>query len=221
MIGAHASIDHKIWRITHRCLPENHEIAGMNLNELLHLHRAHYLDYFKKCLAPVEDGYTEILLETESKAPDELFRNFRADGVVPDDIVPDGDRMKVADFELRSSVYHEPFVQYHGESSIEIRPFPWNYCVVQVVSERFDRAALIAWGLHWIDIEDMKFASEDERIKGVIHYISAPTYPGGKLAFVVDFGTAPVRAATELIQVLTIGAGEYRVILGPELPFMF
>jgi hypothetical protein len=183
------------------------QIEAMNLKELLDLHRAHYIDHFVQGLQKLEDSPTEILLDLDNKAPDELHRMYRVDGLK---LV--GDSYRMVEFNLTSPFKHAPFTEQRGEVTVEVHPFIWNACVVEVLTDRIDRGAVIAWGTHWIDVEDVK-SKDADGMQGVIHNISPASYPQGKLTYWVDFGTAPVQAMLELIKVLTIGAKSAKVTL--------
>lgn len=180
----------------------------MNLIQLLDLHRAHYIDHFVESLVKMGDGPTEVMLELDNKAPDELHRMYRVDY-----LRKHGEGYRIVEFSIDAPFQHDVYTERRGEVIIEVKPFMWNHCVVEVLTERYDRAAVIAWGTHWIDEEDLRPKDEDG-LQGVIHNISPAGYPLGKLTFYVDFGTAPVKAVTELIQVLTIGVKSAKVTLG-------
>jgi hypothetical protein len=186
----------------------------MNLHELIDLHRAHYLDHFVSCIAADRADWTEVLLTMDRPAPDELYKLYRADALRE---INTDEGLQIVEIQHREPLPHAPWRKMKGESILEVRPFHWNRCIVEVLADRIDRAALIAWGTHWIDLEDLK-QPDAERLKGVIHFLSPPSYPGGKLTFLVDFGTAPVKAVTELVQVLTIGSKSYHITLGADEP---
>ncbi len=179
----------------------------MNLKELLDLHRAHYLDHFIAGARKFPDGVTEMLMELDFPAPDEIYRHYRIDMATQH-----REQFKFAEFTLDKPFLHAPFVEQRGSAVVEVQPFPWNKCVVEVLTDRIDRGAVIAWATHWIDVEDLR-PHDADGLLGVIHNITPPSYPGGKLTYVVDFGTAPVQAVLELIQVLTVGAKSAKVTL--------
>lgn len=184
----------------------------MNLADLLDMHRAHYLDHFLQSMAKWSGGGSETLLEMDRYVPDPIYKLFRGDYVreVKGEI-------KLTTFSLTAPFEHAVFQERRGETLVEVSPFEWNNCIILVQCERFDRQALEAWATHWLDIEDTK-ARDGDGLKQVIHYVSPPTYPGGKLAFAVDLGTAPVRAVLELVRIFQAEKGTAKVTLCADIP---
>jgi hypothetical protein len=164
----------------------------MNLKELLDLHRAHYIDHFVQGLQKLDGGPSEILLDLDNKAPDELHRMYRVDG-----LKLDGEGYRMVEFNLSVPFQHAPFTEQRGEVTVEVHPFVWNACIVEVLTDRIDRVR----------------SKDADGLQGVIHNISPASYPQGKLTYWVDFGTAPVQALLELIKVLTVGAKSAKVTL--------
>jgi hypothetical protein len=180
----------------------------MTLVDLLEMHRAHYLDHFVQSLVKAHDGASEILLEMDNYVPDPIYRLYR-----PDYVRNVKGQLQLMGFNLSAPMDHAVFKEQRGALTVEVRPFVWHECIVQVYCERYDRKALEGWITHWLDVEDTKERDEDG-LKQVIHYITPPTYPMGKLAFLVDFGTAPVQAVLELVRVLGGEQGTTQIVLG-------
>jgi hypothetical protein len=184
---------------------------GIGLAELLDMHRAHYLDHFVQSMGKWSGGMAEALLEWDRYAPSQLYKLFRGDYVreVKGEV-------RLTTFDLNGPLEHAIFLEQRGEFTVEVRPFCWNECVFQVLCERFDRQALEAWAEHWLDTEESRGWNADG-LREVIHRLSPPTYPLGKLTFFVDFGTAPVRAVLELVQIFQMEQGSSRFIFGVEV----
>ncbi|HEX4124350.1 MAG TPA: DUF1444 family protein, partial [Tepidisphaeraceae bacterium] len=69
-----------------------------------------------------------------------------------------------------------------------------------------DWSALEPWKNKWMDVS--RSAGEDG-LSGVVHYLGLPTAEGGGFFYEVDFGSAPVAAAMELLDALVdMGASE-------------
>jgi hypothetical protein len=184
----------------------------MKLAELLDLHRAHYLDHFAASLEQVENRhFSEALVELSNYAPNKLYQLYR-----PDHLKVVKGEYRIVEFQLDRPFEHAPFQERRGDCLIEVLPFEWNRCIIQVLCERFDREALETWAHHWMDTEDSR-PRDAEGFQNAIHHISPPSYPLGKLTFSIDFGTAPVRAVMELIQIFALEKGTTRVTLGAVL----
>lgn len=179
----------------------------MNLKQLLEIHRVHYLEHYLRHCQRLQEEFLEVLYELSFPAPDELFRLYRADIVHIT-----GDEPKIIEISLREPRPHAVWEGHVGEAEVEVHPFEWHACIIEALTDRFDRAAVLAWGTHWIDEEDLR-EKDAQGLQGVIHNISPPSYPLGKLTMKVDFGSAPVQAAIELIKVLSMGAKNAKITL--------
>ncbi|MFM2375601.1 MAG: hypothetical protein RLZZ165_698 [Bacteroidota bacterium] len=169
------------------------------------MHRARYLDHFLQSLGKWSGGDSEVLLQMDRYAPDPLYRLIRGDYVK----IVNGE-VRLTEFRLTEFLEHDAFLEHRGGCTVEVRPFAWNQCIVKVLCERFDRQALEAWAMDWLDTEDAK-SKDGDGLRNVIHYLSPPSYPLGKLAFSIDLGTAPVKALMELIRLLQVEKGTTRV----------
>lgn len=172
------------------------------------MHRARYVDHFVQSLGKWSGGGSEILLEMDNYAPDPLYKLIRADYVRNV-----RGELRVSEFRLSEPFEHAVFQELRGDCIVEVIPFHWNQCIIQVLCERFDRQALEAWATHWLDTENTKSYTAEGLLE-VIHYISPPTYPLGRFTFSVDLGTAPVRALMELIRLLPVEKGTTRITIG-------
>jgi hypothetical protein len=184
----------------------------MNAFQALELQCDAYQAYFLNRARQLrgKEGMLEALFESESRVPDRLHRLMRADHAEERD-----HRFQFKEFHLPSPVLSAPVVEHMGGWAIEVRPFLWHRCLVQVLAERFDRQALVTWGSHWIDEEDTRHPKENG-LRECIHHVSPPSYPNGKLTFFVDFGTAPLQAAKELIRIIMVDGNEGTIRFGRE-----
>lgn len=180
----------------------------MNLEQVLDLHRTRYLDHFVQSVQRLGGHASEVMMELGNYAPHPLYKMYRVDY-----LREEGDQYQVYEFNLKGKRDHPLVSQQVGDCTVNVLPFEWNHCVIQVLCARMDRQALEAWATHWIDEEDTR-NPDAEGLKQVIHHISPPTYPLGKLTFGVDFGTAPVKAVMELIQLLQLEKGTESITIG-------
>lgn len=91
------------------------------------------------------------------------------------------------------------FSPYQG-LSLTLSPLAWNGVDISIdvvpSSTRLEQ-----WALHWLDVNDTQ--REDERgFQSVIHSITEPTTADGWTTFSVDFGSAPLVAAEDLLKLL-------------------
>jgi hypothetical protein len=97
---------------------------------------------------------------------------------------------------------------------VRLRPFAWNSCQVEIENPEADwRAVFDGWFDAWIDPRDSK-PIDEAGLHGVIHSVDEPRFSQGRLAFGVDFGSAPVEAVTSLFEEFAIHSGARSFRLG-------
>jgi uncharacterized protein YtpQ (UPF0354 family) len=95
-------------------------------------------------------------------------------------------------------------------------PFVWNSCPVQVELRDDDWASsLKPWFAKWLDPDDKRPADESG-VAGVVHAIEGLTPREKAVSFIVDFGSAPVEAAYELMNSFIL-AGAVTISLGASV----
>lgn len=100
-----------------------------------------------------------------------------------------------------------------------VSPFGWDQAAFTVsLPVGSSLEPLLQWFWHWFDEADDNDPGPDG-LYGVAHYLSDPEFAGGKLAFEVDFGSAPVEALDDLVAVLVeMGATRIEVAMPTEEP---
>jgi hypothetical protein len=98
--------------------------------------------------------------------------------------------------------------------TVSFDPFAWSSCQVQIGGLGSNWSPLFSkWFDVWLDPDDAK--PEDETgLQGVIHSVDEPAFSDGRLSFGVDFGSAPIDAATDLFQRFAIEGGARSFHLG-------
>lgn len=88
------------------------------------------------------------------------------------------------------------FVQCAGQA-VQVYEFQWNCLRISMIAQSVSvvEGALLNWFNYWFDHEDDTLSP----LFGCVHFISDPEWIGTKGATIIDMGTAPVSALTELI----------------------
>lgn len=171
--------------------------------------REHYVSAYLELLRAFRAAHSpagpEVLLEIprETSYP---FRLYRVDMASNSDA-----GLKIEEVNLSAHLAFQEVVAYSvNDARISLQPIAWNAVEFQVRSE-FDRAALDAWALQWLDVDDER-EQDLNGLQGVIHSISKPEVRGEVFEFSVDFGSAPVEAFGSLIALLSsTGAREIEI----------
>jgi hypothetical protein len=89
-----------------------------------------------------------------------------------------------------------------------VTPFVWNNIEFRCQPSDIQAIPLEQWCLKWLDRSESNPRDEDHFL-GVIHTMSAPEIRDGRLCFSVDFGSAPVTAVNDLLELLSkLGAAK-------------
>lgn len=98
----------------------------------------------------------------------------------------------------------EPF-SAEGGGGLVVEAHPMNWNDVEVFANALPNASAIEeWVLKWLDVED-KRATDEDGLQGVIHSVTKQDSEVGSFRVVVDWGSAPLAALEELLQVLRSG----------------
>ncbi len=176
----------------------------------LHSLREYYLDFFRESLEEVRSRFdeftTELLLELPSlKYPEYCHRLYRVDII--------GKRAGESRIVEVNVVEKEPDAwQAALPSAARIdAPIVWNGLEFRITGTALPKRELVAWALHWLDVSDSRY-DESAMFQQVVHSISPPTLIEGGYEVSVDFGSAPVSAFDELLELLVRDAS--RVSIG-------
>jgi hypothetical protein len=182
----------------------------MKITELLEAQRRHYIQALKKFWSARGIGYTEAMLSLDNNAPEPVYRILRGDFVRLDES-PRGFELE----ELKSDALHTfPTETYEllPDCWVEVHPFSWGRCRIEILVSSFDRTAYLAWASHWLDDENEREANAEGLLE-VLHYVSPPSYPMGKLNLFLDLGTVPARALMELLKLILAGQKSAKVVI--------
>lgn len=190
----------------------------MELAERLKAVRDDYTDYFSEVLKRLSEE-SEIAAELLIQIPDSEGRIvadlFRIDILAGTPEQPRGKEVNVDPLQLDS----EEFSLESG-LNVTISEFLWNGA--EFHSKVFDLniEPFAEWYHKWMDLADAKEA-DDSGLCQVIHSVTAPQLSDAEdeMFFAIDFGSAPVEAFMELLEILSkvgIDAVSVRTSLSSE-----
>ena len=120
-----------------------------------------------------------------------------------------GGEAKMQDVNPSTHLSFEPFgVELAEDVTASVRPFVWNDIGVHA-NTTLPPEPVEAWALRWLDIDD-KLTQDENGLQGVIHSITREDYADGSTLLTVDFGSAPVEALREILD-LAYAAGSTHV----------
>ena len=171
--------------------------------------RERYLEALLESLAAFADEYDPSAPEVmfELQRDDALpYRLYRADMAANNVGSP-----VVRDVNPSSYLSFEPFgIEFEEGSSAAVRPFVW-YDVCLQFNTTMPVEPIEDWSMRWLDMGDHS-PKDEHGLQGVIHSIVREDAAGGSTLLVIDFGSAPVEALRELIE-LAFASGASHVSL--------
>lgn len=158
--------------------------------------RAYYLDHFKQCFDRYraekgESASSEItILVGEPNEHDHFFRTYVFDALCKN---ADG-AIDVIEFNV------DPMVGLYDKARVSARLF-WNAIEFRCTADDSLIPRVIEWGRSWMDDYIPKQGPQDG-LAGIIHSVTIPETHGKITLFSVDFGSAPISALDELVELL-------------------
>jgi hypothetical protein len=175
----------------------------------------------------VRERYLEALLESLVKfmgkhrpsAPEVMFelqrqealpfRLYRADMAANVNGAP-----RMQDVNPSSHLGFEPFgIEFSEGATAAVHPFVWNDVGVQI-NVTMPSDPVEEWAMRWLDMED-KSAKDENGLQSVIHSVVREDAMDGSTTLTVDFGSAPVEALQEIIE-LAFACGGTHVSIRSE-----
>src|SRR4051794_34280994 len=95
---------------------------------------------------------------------------------------------------------------------VTLHPFVWNGLEFRLDGDLADEAALLAWMDRWMDVPETK-PKDENRLSQIVHNVTQPERTQSGWSFSVDFGSAPLDAFVELIEVVR-ASGARKLQLG-------
>ncbi|MFD1342322.1 hypothetical protein [Litorisediminicola beolgyonensis] len=178
----------------------------MDLIDLLETARAEYVAVFEAAHAEQSTRFGEVIPEMAFRAGDGPFH-----GRVVVDLIgrsAGGDRA-IAVLPPEAASVGPGAVEYAG-LDVSVEALSWGAVRFEVAPTPVEIAGLGAWFDDWIDLEG-GHQTEGALLSGVIHSVNVTSR-----GIEVDFGSAPVAAATELLALLSQSGVETVTIAGPK-----
>ncbi|MEP7294974.1 MAG: hypothetical protein ABI702_02215 [Burkholderiales bacterium] len=159
--------------------------------------RAHYLRALLASYVDFEAAHaqsaTEVMFELQRDEP-LPFRLHRADMAAGVDGKAD-----VQEVNPSTHLSFEPFeVEVSEGITVAMHPIVWNDVGLRS-NTRLPLEETEAWALRWLDLED-RHPEDEQGLQGVIHSVSREDAPDGSTLLEVDFGSSPVQALSELLE---------------------
>jgi len=162
--------------------------------------REYYLDCFRQCVDNARVRFdqmaTELLLELpSSKHPEYCHRLYRVDIIGKRDGKDEILEVNVDPQAVRWRRGTLPRVA--AVTGVLV----WNGIEFLVEGARPKEPELIAWAMDWLDASESR-SQEPGAFEQVVHSVSPPQSCGQGYEFSVDFGTAPMAAFNELLELI-------------------
>jgi hypothetical protein len=172
--------------------------------------RSHYIERLSSALSSLSSEGRSVCAEicVELPRPDarrQLYRLYVVDIL---ERLHDGES-KIIEINVDPSAVKIPGLPLDA-------PIAWNGIEFRCVPEHFPEEALALWGNRWITDESPPFGPQDS-LTGIIHSVTEPCLAGSHVEFSVDFGSAPVAALDELVNLLggsLRSIGSYSLVAG-------
>ncbi|MBL0731216.1 hypothetical protein [Piscinibacter sp. HJYY11] len=112
---------------------------------------------------------------------------------------------KLQDVNPSTHLSFEPFgIEFDDGTTIAVQPFTWNDVALQI-NITLPAEPVEEWAMRWLDADD-SFAQDEHGLQGVIHSIVRSDGSDGGTLLTIDFGSSPVEALRELVE-LAVASG--------------
>ena len=179
--------------------------------QTLDAEREHYLSAYLRAIAEARRSNDVALPEVKVETAREKFRKpYRY--YTLDLFCRRGDKSGPVEVNLASAKQRPPVSENWQGMDVTLHPFVWNGLEFRLDADLADDAPLVAWMDKWMDLGEKK-PRDDQRLSQIVHNVTQPQRTDAGWSFSVDFGSAPLDAFVELIEVLR-ASGAKRLELG-------
>ncbi len=172
----------------------------MAFEDQLQIARDNYLRFYREKLAEFKSEHptcvAELLVQPNGAQNPPPFSLLRVDAMYGSASSPSAIRVA---FPATPSSQLAEFE--HRGVRIHLGALSWEHASVSFEAVQFDLAQLGDWLSKWIDDAEVR-AVDDLGLAGVLHSIAWTSSGGGLWEITIDFGSAPVACAMELIEAL-------------------
>lgn len=111
---------------------------------------------------------------------------------------------QIANFNPETHVNFEPkSLSWQKKMKVRFEPVAWNDVGFECTGLNLNKSQLAQWAERWMDPKNTR-PVDNHGLGGRIHALTFPNKKVNRLEFFVDFGSAPVQAFQELLQVLML-----------------
>lgn len=175
---------------------------AVNLRAVIAAERQRYVDFYieAKCrFATTErDVVGELLVSVNNEAIPYPHRYIRVDIMYRHG---EDETARLCQVVLEPNENFQPTGFKFGEFQVDIYPFSWESIQVAFDKAPKDVKQIESWITYWLDVEDKRIDSQAD-LSGAIHSFTRIETNGEWWFLTGDFGTAPVDALIELIELL-------------------
>lgn len=170
--------------------------------------RNHYLNAYLDAIAQFKGQFPKAEVEALGnfdgvEGQPEIFRWSRFDMV-------DHEANQIVNFEPKTHVtFDADSLTWQRKLKVRFEPIAWHKVEFECVDLNVKQSQLEAWAIRWMDPQNQRQV-DNHGLGGRIHSLTYPKKKVNKQTFLVDFGSAPIQAFQELLQVLLL-AGVKRV----------
>lgn|SRR5690242_17469402 len=170
-----------------------------------------YMTAYRQALSKAAQGHDSALPEVKVEATEEKLRKpYRY--YTLDIFCKRADKSGPIEVNLASADAMTPVRENWQGLDVTLHPFVWNGLEFRLDGDLADDARLVAWMDKWMDIAEKK-PRDANRLSQIAHNVTQPEKRKAGWTFSVDFGSAPLDAFVELIDVVR-ATGAKRLELG-------
>ena len=151
--------------------------------------------------------FPEVQIKFGEEGTPEPYRLMRLDA-----FYKDGEKVGPAEANIKDPWKFTPISESWNGLSVTAYPLVWNGIEFKVHGPHPDHEPLFAWLTKWYDPADTRLAGEDG-LHNVVHNITAPEQSAEGWSISIDFGSGPLDAFTEFIE-LVRSSGASRLEIG-------
>lgn len=170
-------------------------------------YRLVYLEAIREARGRHEAAVPEVKVHTTLEKFRKPYRHYALDI-----LCRRGDQSSPIEVNLAAAGAFDPVSERWQRLDVTLHPFVWNGLEFRLDGDLADDAALVAWMDRWMDIGDSK-PKDESGLAEIVHNVTQPERTQGGWSFSVDFGSAPLDAFVELIDVVR-ASGAKKLDLG-------
>jgi hypothetical protein len=182
-----------------------------SIMQRLDAEREHYLSVYLRGISEARDKHDvavpEVKIETTKEKLRKPYRYYTLDI-----FCRRGDKSGPIEVNLAAARAFRPVSENWQGLDVTLHPFVWNGLEFRLDGDLADEAGLLAWMDKWMDVPERK-PKDENRLSQIVHNVTQPERTPGGWSFSVDFGSAPLDAFVELIDVVR-ASGTKRLELG-------